>query len=160
MKYVKTNRLNNSESGFTIVELLVIVLIIGVLLAVLLLTYSGVRVRERNTARVTDIKQIQSSLESFYAQDGFYPTLSDLNSPKWTAANLKTLDPSTLQDPSAKSGAVRFSDGTTTSQFTYHVTASDGSTACDDKATACAQYTLTAYLEGSAGEFTEKSLNN
>lgn len=150
---------NNSDSGFTIVEILVIILVIGILSTILILTYSGVQVRQRNSTRITDIKLVQSNLETYYAQSGFYPTLADLNNSTWTNNNLKGLEPSTLQDPSAKTGNPRFADSPTADQYSYQPTAVNGTSPCDNKTVACAKYTLTATLEGNAGIFTEKSLN-
>jgi type II secretory pathway pseudopilin PulG len=159
MKYSKNKLSVHSDSGFTIVEILVIVLIIGVLMTILLLTYSGVQSRQRNTTRINDIKLVQSNLETYYAQSGFYPTLADLNNPTWTSKNLKIIDQSELQDPSSKAGSVRFADAPTTNQFAYQPTAANGISPCDNKTVACAKYTLTATLEGNSGTFVQKSLN-
>jgi type II secretory pathway pseudopilin PulG len=156
---MKRLSLNNSDSGFTIVEILVIVLIIGILSTILILTYSGIQVRQRNTTRINDIKLIQSNLETFYAQSGFYPTLSNLNSVSWTTNNLKGLDASALQDPKNKANTPRFSDSPATYQYSYQPTASNGTSPCDNKTVACGKYTLTATLEGNSGTFVEKSLN-
>ena len=156
----RINKLSlKSSSGFTIIEILVIILIIGILLTILILTYSGIQVRQRNTTRINDIKLIQASLETFYAQSGFYPTLAELNSPAWTKNNLKTVDPSDFQDPSAKLNALRFSDSPSPDQFSYHPTSSNGTSSCDNKTVACGKYVLTATLEGNAGTFSEDSLN-
>lgn len=158
MKSIRNKLAANSTSGFTIVEILVIILIIGILLTILILTYSGIQIRQRNTTRINDIKLIQANLETFYAQSGFYPTLAEMNSPAWTKSNLKAVDPSALQDPSAKSTAPRFADAPTPDEFAYQPTASSGSP-CDNKTVACGKYVLTATLEGNAGTFVENSLN-
>jgi type II secretory pathway pseudopilin PulG len=122
-------------------------------------SYSGVQVRQRNTTRINDIKLIQASLETYYAQSGFYPTLANLNSPTWTSNNLKALSPSILQDPSSKVNAPRFADSPTPNEYSYQPTASDGTSPCDNKTVACGKYTLSSTLEGSSGTFVEKSLN-
>ncbi len=159
MKYPQNKLLTSSNSGFTIVELIVIILIIGVLLTVLILTYSGVQIRQRNTARINDIKLIQSNLETFYAQSGFYPSLSNMNNPNWTKSNLKNLDASALVDPSNKAGTPRFATTPMINEFSYQPTATNGTSSCDNKTVACGKYTLTATLEENSGTFVEKSLN-
>lgn len=159
MKLIKNKLATNSSSGFTIVEILVLILIIGILLTILVLTYSGIQIRQRNTTRTNDIKLIQSNLETFYAQSGFYPTLADMNSQTWTKSNLKSIDPAVLQDPSSKANSPRFADSPSIDIFSYQPTASDGVSPCDNKTVACGKYTLTATLEGNAGTFVEKSLN-
>jgi type II secretory pathway pseudopilin PulG len=159
MKYLKNQSTASTDAGFTIVEILVIILIIGILSTLLILTYSGVQVRQRNTARINDIKLIQANLETFYAQSGFYPTLTEMNSSTWTTKNLKGVDPSELKDPTSKTNALDFADAPTVSQYSYQPTAINGTSPCDDKTVACAQYTLTATLGGNSGTFIEKSLN-
>lgn len=159
MKLSKNNTKLKSESGFTIVEILVVILVIGILSTILILTYSGVKARQRNTTRVNDIKLIQSNLETYYAESGFYPTIADMNSTSWTTKNLKALDPTALSDPSTKANQSRFVDSPTINIYAYQPTASDGISPCDNKTVACEKYTLTATLEGGAGTFVEKSLN-
>ena len=159
MKNYRNKFIPKNKSGFTIVELLVIVLVIGVLLTILFLTYSGIQVRQRNSTRISDTKLIQANLETYYAQSGFYPSLANMNSAKWTKSNFRTLDPATLQDPSAKPNTARFVSTPTVRYYSYQPTASDGVTACDNKTVICAKYTITATLEGNSGSFSEHSLN-
>ena len=148
-----------SNDGFTIVEILVLLLIIGILSTILVLTYSGVQIRQRNNTRISDVKLIQANLETYYAQTGFYPTLTNMNSVTWTEKNLKALNSSALSDPSLKVGVLRFNSIPVAYQFSYQPTSSNGTSACDNKTVACGKYTITATLEGNSGTFSEKSLN-
>ena len=157
-KILAPNKSNNS-SGFTIVEILVIILIIGVLITVLVLTYSGIQTKQRNSIRINNIKLIQANLETFYVQSGFYPTLDELNNLTWTKNNLKNVDPSVLQDPSSKPNTPRFNVSPKLYVYSYQPTASNGTSSCDDKTIACGKYTLIATLEGNTGIFSQKSLN-
>jgi len=61
-------------SGFTLVELLVTIGIIGILATVTVVSVGNARAKARDSKRVSDIKQIQSALE-LYSSDtgGFYP---------------------------------------------------------------------------------------
>ena len=45
--------LKRTQSGFTIVELLIVIIVIGILAALVLVTFSGVQQKARNTERVT-----------------------------------------------------------------------------------------------------------
>lgn len=59
--------------GFTLIELLIVVVIIGVLTTLLLANFIGIRQRARDTQRKADLKQIQSALELYRADQGTYP---------------------------------------------------------------------------------------
>ncbi|HUD06286.1 MAG TPA: hypothetical protein VMR34_00195 [Candidatus Saccharimonadales bacterium] len=149
----------SNSSGFTVVELLVIVLIIGILSSVLVLTYSGIQQKQHNNTRINDIKLIQTNLEAYFAQNGIYPTLTDINSNSWVQTNMKTLDLGSIRDPQEKSSIPAFSSVPIKTQYAYQPTASDGTSPCDNKTVACAKYVLTATLEGSTQTFVVKSLN-
>src|SRR5581483_9066671 len=88
-----------SEFGFTMIELVIVVIILGILMTVVATTYRGVRARNRNNQREANITTLQGSLEDYYAETSTYPTVSDLNTPSWVTAHLRDTPPSVLQDP-------------------------------------------------------------
>ena len=63
-----------SIKGFTLVELLIVIAIIGVLSALLMANFIGVRQRARDAQRKSDLRQIQSALELYRSDLGLYPT--------------------------------------------------------------------------------------
>lgn len=143
------------QQGFTIVELLIVIVVIGILAALVITTFTGIQQKARNTERQTDIKALHGQVEAYYAQQGKYPTLANLNDGTWRTANMKGLDAEALKDP--KGAAQTLVAAPAESAYAYAVTASDG-TACDNSATDCAQYTLTATYEG-GGTFAKSNLN-
>jgi prepilin-type N-terminal cleavage/methylation domain-containing protein len=143
------------KDGFTILELLIVAIIIGVLLALVFTTYAGIREKERNTQRQNDITTLQSKLELYYAENSKYPTFAEMTSPTWLADNQKIIAVTLLQDPSSSSALLVSSPKP--HAYAYIVTASDGSS-CDNVSKVCAEYTLTATLEG-GGTYTKSSLN-
>jgi len=61
------------DPGFTIVELLIVIVVIGILAAITIVAYNGIQGRARDTIRINDIKSLQSVVELYYATNGSYP---------------------------------------------------------------------------------------
>lgn len=56
----------NQTSGFTLVELLIVIAILGVLAGLILANMSGARERARDAQRKSDLKQLQTALRMYY----------------------------------------------------------------------------------------------
>lgn len=152
------------QQGFTIIELIVVVVIIGILVSLIVFSYSGVRSRDRDALRQTDIETLQSHLEVFYAEHSRYPTLAQLNNSEWRGKYMSDLNPEALKDPSwsASGGCVTDNQAVLISSpavdcYAYGSTSADGGL-CDNTKTPCAHYTLTASLETDE-EYIKTSLN-
>lgn len=63
------------KRGFTLIELLIVISIIGVLMAIGIAAYGKFLKDGRDTRRQFDLKQIQSSLEHYRADHGYYPSV-------------------------------------------------------------------------------------
>lgn len=61
------------NSGFTIVELLIVVVIIGILAAIVAVAYGNVTANSKDTKRAADLSAIQKALEMYYIDNGGYP---------------------------------------------------------------------------------------
>lgn len=70
---------NKHTSGFTIVELLIVIVIIGILAAITIVAYNGTQNRAKNTSVQNDIKQVQRLVESYNALNGSYPSTGGLS---------------------------------------------------------------------------------
>src|SRR5690348_7093470 len=67
------------QKGFTLVELLIVIAIIGILSTLLMTNFIGVRQRARDAQRKADVRQIQSALELYRADNGSYPAAAGSN---------------------------------------------------------------------------------
>jgi len=146
----------SKQQGFTIVELLIVIVVIGILAALVITTFTGIQQRARNTERQTDVKAIHGQVEAYYAQNGRYPTLANMNDAAFRTANMKGLDVEALKDPKGTAGTLV---GTATANaYSYAVQAAGGGACDNDTVGDCAQYVLTATNEG-GGTYTKNNLN-
>lgn len=63
----------NKIKGFTLVELLVVITILGILATIGLVAFASSQARGRDAQRKSDLKQIATALELFYSDYGIYP---------------------------------------------------------------------------------------
>ena len=62
-----------SKKGFTIVELLIVIVVIAILAAISIVAYNGIQQRARDSQRKSDVASITKALELYYADKGKYP---------------------------------------------------------------------------------------
>jgi type II secretory pathway pseudopilin PulG len=62
------------RAGFTIVELLIITVVIGILAAITVVGYSGVQNRSKNVRAQAQARQAANVLKSYYVINGAYPS--------------------------------------------------------------------------------------
>lgn len=110
----------------------------------------GVSSKAADSERQTDINAIHGQLEAYYAQYGFYPGLTEMNTPSWRQGNLLGLDDQAIKAPGGQSalGATA-----TTGQYGYAPIPVN----CSSKGRQCASYTLTALLDDGSS-FVKRSL--
>lgn len=69
--YMKLQR--STKSGFTIVELLIVIVIIAILATITVVAFNGIQQRAKNTAVVTTVNQVVKLLDGYVAQYNKYP---------------------------------------------------------------------------------------
>ena len=76
---ISNTKNNRRDGGFTIVELLIVIVVIGILAAITIVAYNGVQNRANNTKIDTLAKEVVDKAEVYAADhDGQYPTLTQL----------------------------------------------------------------------------------
>lgn len=69
----------NKKFGFTLVELLVVISIIGILTIITASSFINSQVRSRDAYRKASLKSLADALSTYYGDYGVYPTSSTVN---------------------------------------------------------------------------------
>ncbi len=145
--------MNRRNAGFTLVELAIVIVIIAILAAITIFTYSRVQVNTRDSTRSSRATIISDALEKYYAKNGEYPSCANMMQSGATVATLLGIDPTILVTPTASgsttnsiAGCSNLTAGSGPDVYAY---IGDGSTACST-GNACAYYTF-QYRQESTG---------
>jgi prepilin-type N-terminal cleavage/methylation domain-containing protein len=148
--------LQRNNKGFTIVELLVVIIVIGILALITITAFNGVTQSARDSNREADIKAVHGQLEAFFATSGRYPTLAELNDSTFRSTNLRGLDDDALQDPRADNNTLAAAPAANV--YSYEPTPAGCNDGTGGTPNPCTGYTLTGTLEG-GGTTTKTALN-
>lgn len=141
-----------AESGFTLVELLIVIVVIAILAAIAITAFAGVQAQARDTQRVADIDQIQSQLELYYTDKAKFPTNSDMTGTVAAVTGIfPGLGPDALEEPQDDTGdGNSFTNTPPTAAGSYSYVATPAG--CDNGTGGdCTSYTLTYWSETKEG---------
>lgn len=65
-----------NRSGFTIVELLIVIVMIAILATISIVTYNGIQSRAEAAKVAVDLGTVNDAIQIYYAEKGVYPTTS------------------------------------------------------------------------------------
>ena len=138
---------NKLVSGFTIIELLIVIAIIAILAGVVLVNFQGAQAKARDSQRLSDVRGLQAKLEEYYQANNGYPNT-------FTAATYPGIDPTTISDPKGRNIVINtvVADKTAADGVAAPTAASSsdylyvpyGTTGCT---TTCTGYEIKAYIE-------------
>jgi len=69
---------NKKYTGFTIVELLIVIVVIGILAAITIVAFNGIQERARATAASSALEQISKKITLWHVENSAYPTPANL----------------------------------------------------------------------------------
>lgn len=157
------------QNGFTIIELLIVIAIIGILALLVLTNFQGAQARGRDTVRQTDINAMYQKLEEYFNNNGTYPT-AGINSAA-AQTTFPGIDPEALIDSDGVDVEVIYTDGASistpdpsSSSTSEYILVIYG-TGCTAGATdnSCNKYTIASYQETGDGDppadYVRNSLN-
>ena len=165
------------QSGFTIIELLIVIAIIGILATLVLTNFQGAQAKGRDTVRTSDMNSVYQKLEEFYNENGGYPD-GALDGTVAVGVNEAEATGTTDVLPGIDEGALTDEDGTlivetfatadtltepdlpdTTDEYIYSAYGCDSATATTDVGATCDKYYIATFLEREDDGFRKISLN-
>ncbi|MDX9910755.1 MAG: prepilin-type N-terminal cleavage/methylation domain-containing protein [Phycisphaerales bacterium] len=72
-------RVSKKASGFTLVEILIVVVILGILAAIVVPQFTTAADEARGGNVATQVSTLQQQIELYRAREGAYPTVEELN---------------------------------------------------------------------------------
>ncbi len=93
---------SNKTKGFTLVELLIVIVVIAILAAISIVAYNGVTLKARDDKRVSDARNVLSAISSYHAETGEWLDAAKVTS---TTSPLKTF--TTIKVPEETLGKVK-----------------------------------------------------
>src|SRR5665648_1025044 len=107
------------SSGFTIVDLLVVIVVIGILAAITIVSYTGISSKAVQASLQSDLSNAKKRLDIFYTDNGSYPATNNCGiAESTTNICLKT----------SGSNSFTYTPINTTSPLAFHLTGENGST--------------------------------
>lgn len=137
------------KKGFTLIELLIAISIIAIISATGFTTYSIVLKQGRDSKRQSDLRVIQSALEQYYSDQGFYPAV---NLPYGNPLTNQTGNP-IIPPPPLKTylNAIPTDSGGTPYLYSPFLNSGGGECSNASATTRCSTYSLSAKLDVSVG---------
>jgi len=108
------------HTGFTLIEMLVVISIIGILATLVAANLNSARSRARDAQRKSDIKNIETALRLYYNDNGSYPNANALPwGGAWTSGNTTYME-MLPKDPLSPTQDYHYALGASTDNYTLY----------------------------------------
>lgn len=136
--------LQNKALGFTIVELLIVVVVIAILAAITIVAYNGITQRATISGMQENVKQTANKINLYKVDNGVFP-------PNLSALNMDSalFGTATLWAYTTTSSTFCLSVGSNNSTSTFHIADTDGS----PQSGLCSGHTVASLSNSSTGNF-------
>lgn len=162
-RFILRSKVFKGSFGFTLIELMVAISIVGIVFAIIISSSSAIQRSARDAQRQSDLRTLQSILQQYYGDQGYFPSgccntplkLDDSNPITQLTSSIGTPTPPS----SLKTYAVKLPVDPTTDQTYCYKSYSSLATAnnnalfytCDNSSSdRCHYYILCAKLEGAS----------
>lgn len=140
------NSFMKTRAGFTLVEVIIVIVVLAILIAVSVLGVTKIQERSRDAKREANATVIAESLEKYYDENGEYPSCNALTADGSTVKNntLKGIDQNALLTPRAPTNStntIQCNDMTGVSANDYFAYVVDTSSGCQT-GNACSAWIL------------------
>ena len=88
--YAETMKQKRFRPGFTVVELLLVAVTIGILAAIVIVTYNGVQERAADAKRHSDLSNLAHAIETYKTFNGTYPQTTSASPANWHSTDVRT----------------------------------------------------------------------
>ena len=148
--------MQKAKNGFTIIEILVVIALIGILTSISVMSYSKIQVEARDSARESKASIITEALEKYFLKNGEYPSCANLAAPASVDAVASSvlggIDVNALATPTASknTNSIVCNGSIPTKSNDVFLYNGDTSDACST-GSACTKWTL-QYIDESSGD--------
>lgn len=77
----------NKQTGFTIVELLIVVVVISILASITIVSFNGIQTKANDASRIVKVTSIAKAIERYHIDNGYYPQIKDGNMSETTCGS-------------------------------------------------------------------------